>query len=76
MSFVDDLTRGVRSGRYVRPLVRELSDFSSRDGSYDYSGSADVQQAAAENGAAASLPEENPNEPEAVKVRAFGPGSM
>ena len=57
------------SGRYMRPLVRELSDFS-RDGSYDFSGSADLQQAAADgNAAPSSPPKEDPNEPEAAKVR-------
>ena len=57
----------MRSGRYVRPLVRELSDFS-RDGSYDFSVSADLPEAAAD-GAPASPLMEDPNEPEAAKVR-------
>ena len=48
--------------------MREMSDFS-RDGSYDFGGSGDVQQSAAEGAAApASPPKEDPNEPEAVKV--------
>ncbi len=46
----------LRSGRYVR------------DGSYDYSGSADVQEATVD-GAPASSPKEDPNESEAAKVR-------
>ena len=61
----------LRSGRYVRPLVREISDFS-RDGSYDFSASGDLPAAAAAPegaAAAASSPKEDPNEPEAAKVR-------
>ncbi len=59
-----------RSGRYMRPVVRELSDFS-RDGSYDFSGSADLQQAGADGNTnpASSSPKEDPNEPEAAKVK-------
>ncbi len=53
----------------MRPLVRELSDFS-RDGSYDFSGSADLQHTTADgNAAPASSPKEDPNEPEAAKVK-------
>ena len=59
------------SGRYMRPLVRELSDFS-RDGSYESGGSGDLRLAAADgNAAPASSPKEDPNEPEAVKVTLY-----